>query len=242
MMNQEFVVHLIELRKRLIYILIGFLLVFAALFHFANEIYAVLANPLLTYLPRGTQLIATDVTSPFFVPLKLTAITAILFSLPNTVYQIWRFIVPALYQHERKLMLISIFCIIVLFISGMLFCYYIVLPALFSFIGRIKSQEITMLTDVSKYLDLVMDLFLVFGITFQTPVIIFLLIYFNIVQHSKLAGLRKYVFVACFIIAAIVTPPDVLSQTLLAIPLYLLYELGMLVAKLSLNTSIKRQC
>ena len=232
-MSPELINHLIELRKHLIYILIGFILVFAGLFHFANSIYAVVSAPLLVYLPRGTQLIATDVTSPFFVPVKLTAYVAIVISLPNTAYQTWRFIAPGLYKHERKLLVFSIFWVIFLFLSGIIFCYFIVLPALFNFIGHVKSQEITMLTDISKYLDLVLSLFLVFGFAFQTPVIIFLLIYFNVVKHSTMTSLRKYVFVACFILAAIVTPPDILSQTLLAVPLYFLYEIGMFLAKFS---------
>lgn len=232
-MNPDLITHLIELRKRLIYILIGFTLVFACLFHFANTIYAIASAPLLAYLPHGTQLIATDVTSPFFIPIKLTAYVAIAFSLPNTTYHLWKFIAPGLYRHERKLLILCIFWVIFLFISGVVFCYLIVLPSLFNFIGQIKSPEIAMLTDIGKYLDLVLSLFLIFGLAFQTPVIIFLLIYLNVISHSKMVNLRKYIFVACFILAAIVTPPDILSQTLLALPLYFLYETGMFFAKIS---------
>ena len=236
-MNTEFLIHLIELRKRLIYILIGVLIAFFGLFHFANTLYAIVSQPLLVYLPHGTQLIATDITSPFFAPLKLTAYFAIFISLPNTVYQIWRFVAPGLYLHEQKLIITSVMSVIILSILGMLFCYFVVLPTLFNFIGHIKSQEVTMLTDITKYLDFILNLFLVFAIAFQTPVVIFLLIYFGIVKHSKMASLRKYILVGCFIIAAIVTPPDVLSQTMLAIPLYLFYEIGMLVAKVCTKTS-----
>ena len=236
-MNTEFLIHLIELRKRLIYILIGVLIAFFGLFHFANTIYAIVSQPLLVYLPHGTQLIATDITSPFFAPLKLTAYVAIFISLPNTVYQIWRFVAPGLYLHEQKLIVASVMSVIILSTLGMLFCYFVVLPTLFNFIGHIKSQEITMLTDITKYLDFILNLFLVFAIAFQTPVVIFLLIYFGIVKHSKMASLRKYILVGCFIIAAIVTPPDVLSQTMLAIPLYLFYEIGMLVAKVCTKAS-----
>lgn len=235
-MNNELLIHLIELRKRLIYILSGILIVFLGLFHFANTIYTIASQPLLIYLPHGTQLIATDITSPFFAPLKLTAYVAIFLSLPNTAYQIWKFIAPGLYLHEQKLIILSVLSVVILAVLGMLFCYFIVLPTLFNFIGHIKSQEITMLTDITKYLDFILNLFLVFAIAFQTPVLIFLLIYFGVVKHSKMASLRKYILVGCFIIAAIVTPPDVLSQTMLAIPLYLFYEIGMFVAKICTRT------
>jgi sec-independent protein translocase protein TatC len=241
-MNQDVIGHLIELRRRLIFILLGFLVVFLCLFHFSNNLYDGLAKPLLTYLPHGTQLIATDVTSPFFVPLKLTAIVAGLLSLPNTVYQIWHFIAPGLYRHEKKLMLITLISVIILFACGMLFCFFIVLPTLFNFIAKIKASDIAMMTDISKYLDLVLSLFIIFGTAFQMPIIIYLLIYFNIVTHTKMADMRKYMLVGAFIIAAIVTPPDILSQTMLAIPLYLLYELGLLMAKLTLSKHQDNQC
>ncbi|MFN7094909.1 MAG: twin-arginine translocase subunit TatC [Burkholderiales bacterium] len=241
-MYQEIVTQLIEIRKRLIFMLIGFAIVFFGLFHFANTIYAVLAHPLLIYLPHGTTLIATDVTAPFFVPLKLTVIVALILSLPNTLYQLWCYVAPALYYQERKLFLLTTFMGIILFLSGILFCYFIVLPLLFGFIGQIKSSQIVMLADISKYLDFILNLFLVFGLCFQMPIVIFLLIYFKIVDHAKLLNLRPYIFVACFILAAIVTPPDVFSQTLLALPLYLLYELGMLVGKLTLSKRMRNNC
>jgi sec-independent protein translocase protein TatC len=241
-MHQEIVTQLIEIRKRLIFMLLGFAIVFFGLFHFANTIYAVLANPLLIYLPHGTTLIATDVTAPFFVPLKLTVIVALILSLPNTLYQLWCYVAPALYHQERKLFLLTTFMGIILFLSGILFCYFIVLPILFGFIGQIKSSQIVMLADISKYLDFILNLFLVFGLCFQMPIVIFLLIYFKVVDHAKLLNLRPYIFVACFIVAAIVTPPDVFSQTLLALPLYLLYELGMLIGKLTLSKRMRNNC
>ena len=227
--------HLFELRRRLIYILVAYLMVFLPLFHFSNTIYDALAKPLLTYLPVGSHLIATDVTSPFFVPLKLTMIVALFISLPNTIYQIWQFIAPALYRNERKLILITIVSVLFLFILGMVFCFYVVLPTLFHFISKIKAPDIAMLTDINKYLDLVLSLFIIFGIAFQMPIIIYLLIYFKIVTYRKMISLRKYMFVAVFIIAAIVTPPDILSQIMLAIPLYLLYEIGILISKLTIH-------
>ena len=210
-------------------------MVFLPLFHFSNNIYTVLAKPLLRYLPVGSHLIATDVTSPFFVPLKLTMIITLFISLPNTIYQIWRFITPALYRNEKKLMLITAISVLFLFILGMAFCFYIVLPTLFNFIAKIKAPDIAMLTDINKYLDLVLSLFIIFGIAFQMPIIIYLLIYFKIVTYKRLISLRKYMFVAVFIIAAIVTPPDIISQIMLAIPLYLLYEIGILFSRLTIH-------
>ena len=232
-MNEELITHLIELRKRLILILVGILITFFILSPFANTIYQYLSTPLLTYLPHNTQLIATDVTSPFFVPLKLTVILSIVISLPNTIFQVWQFIAPGLYRNEKRLIFTSIICGILLFIMGILFCYFIVLPSLFSFIGKIKADNIKMLTDIGKYLDFILELFLVFALTFQMPLIIYFFLHFEIVSLSKMVGFRKYMFVLCFIIAAIITPPDVISQILLAVPLYLLYELGILISKLN---------
>ncbi|MDQ5920099.1 MAG: sec-independent protein translocase protein TatC [Pseudomonadota bacterium] len=231
-MNQELINHLIELRKRVILILFGFIIIFLSLFHFANQIYASLSKPLFSYLPLGTKLIATDITSPFFVPLKLTAIVAFVIALPNTIYQTWQFIAPGLYKRERRLLAGVVIFGLILFFLGIIFCYFIVLPTLFNFISRIKASDIEMFTDISKYLDLVLNLFLVFGISFQLPILIFLLINFNVITHHKLSSLRKYVLVGVFILAAIITPPDVLSQTLLAIPLYILYEIGMFAGKI----------
>ncbi len=234
-MNQDIISHLIQLRRRIIYILTGFFIVFLFIFHFSNNLYDVIAKPLLLNLPTGSHLIATDVTSPFFVPLKLTTIVALIISLPNTIYQIWQFIAPALYCNEKKLMLITIVSVLFLFMLGTVFCFYIVLPTLFNFIDKIKAPAITMLTDINKYFDLVLSLFIIFGIAFQMPVIIYLLIYFKIVTYKKMISLRKYMFVGVFIIAAIVTPPDIISQIMLAIPLYLLYEIGILLAKLTIH-------
>lgn len=238
-MNQEILEHLIELRKRLLYTIIGFLVVFLSIFHFANNIYLIISNPLLHYMPAGTKLIATDVTSPFFVPVKLTVIVAIFISLPNTIYQLWQFVAPGLYKHEKKLILVMIVAALALFLLGIVFAYFVVLPTLFNFINHFKAADISMLTDITKYLDLVLHLFVIFGFSFQMPIVIFLLIYFDVVHLETMIKMRKYYFVGSFIVAAIVTPPDVLSQTMFAIPFYLLYELGVLIAKLVLPPKIK---
>lgn len=229
-MNEVFITQLIELRKRLIFIFIGIILAFAILFNFKNNLFELVAKPLLTYLPNGTRLIATDVMAPFFVPLKITAIVAIFLSLPNTIFQIWQYLAPGLYRHERKLLFFIIIFAIILFSIGILFCYFGVLPLLFNFIGHIKATNIEMFTDINKYLDLVLTLFMVFGISFELPIAIFCLIYFNLVQITTIKKLRPYVFVACFILAAIVTPPDIFSQSILAISLYILYEFGIITA------------
>lgn len=231
-MNSELINQLIEIRKRLIYILLGFVVTFLCIFHFVNNIFSFVAIPLLHYLPNNTKLIATDVLSPFFVPIKLGAILAVLFSMPNTIYQIWCYIAPGLYKQERKLILPLSLAAILLFILGIMFCYYLVLPLLFQFIAHIKADNIDMFTDISKYLDFILTLFLVFGLSFQLPIVIFGLLYFKVVDIKKLRSLRPYVIVICFIVAAIVTPPDVFSQTILAVSLCILYELGMLFAYL----------
>lgn len=231
-MNPQTIQQLIELRKRLIFCTIGFILILAGLFPFSNQIYQLLAIPASKYLPSTTHLVALEVTAPFFVPLRLTAMVAFVLSLPNTIYQIWQFIAPGLYKPERKLLISVIVSSFTLFILGIAFCYFLVLPALFHFISNFKSSQITLLADIDKYLSLVLSLFMIFGIAFETPVLVFLLIKFGVLKLQTATKIRKYIFVGCFIVAAIVTPPDVLSQTMLAIPLYLLYELGILTAKI----------
>ena len=230
-MESNFLLHFIEFRQRLLFILFGFFLAFIVLFHFANDLYTYLSHPLNIYLPVGTHLIATDIMSPFIVPLKLTAIIAFFISLPNSIYHIWKFIAPGLYRTERSLLLVTMGVSVCLFVIGIMFCYFIVLPILFKFIGHIKAPNILMLTDISKYLDLVLNLFFMFGLVFETPIIVCLCVYFNLIKRSTLVSYRRYIVVISFIIAAIIAPPDVLSQTLLAIPLYLLYEIGLYLSK-----------
>ena len=237
-MEQTFVVHLIELRKRLILTVLGFLLIFLSLFHWANLYYQLLAAPIAKFLPANTQLIASDITSPFLVPLKLVALLAFVLSLPNTLYQSWQFIAPALYKQEKRLILSIISSAFSLFLLGVAFCYFLVLPAIFHFVTQFKAPQITMLTDIDKYLSFVISLFMVFGLAFETPVIVFLLIRFGILSQAQAIKIRSYIFVGCFILAAIVTPPDVFSQTLLALPLYCLYELGLLLAKLFIKSEL----
>jgi sec-independent protein translocase protein TatC len=223
--------HLIELRKRLLLIFTGFIIIFGILFHFSNQLYLYLSSPLLNYLPNNSHLIAIDVTSPVLVPLRLAAILAFIISLPNTIYQIWQFVAPGLYRQERQLFIITILLVIILFVFGILFCYFVVLPLLFRFVTHFKSINIVMLIDISRYLNFVLNLFFLFGIVFQTPIVIVLATKFKLIDLQTLIKFRSYVIVGAFVIAAIVTPPDVVSQILLALPLYLLYEVSIIIAR-----------
>lgn len=233
--NQAITEHLIELRKRLLYSIIGIAICSVLLIPFSNQIYHFVAEPIAKYLPANTQLIATDIISPFFVPIKLVLLIALFISLPNTIYQIWRFIAPGLYQQEKMLLATIVISSLILFVIGVAFCYFLVLPAIFHFIAGFKLEQITMMTDIEKYLNFILSLFIIFGVAFETPVIVLILIRVGILSVEKARQIRKYVFVACFIIAAIVTPPDVFSQTMLALPLYILYELGIIFSLLTRN-------
>ncbi|MBB5019070.1 sec-independent protein translocase protein TatC [Chitinivorax tropicus] len=229
---QSFVSHLVELRDRLLRIFLGIILVFLGLFHWSQQIYALLAMPMLQSLPAGGQMIATDVTTPFFVPMKVTLMAAFLISLPNTLYQVWAFVAPGLYDHEKKLMLPLVIASTLLFLIGMAFAYFLVFPVVFHFMNAVAPEGVAVMTDISKYLDFVLGMFLAFGVTFEVPIAVILLTQFGLVSVEKLREARAYVVVGAFVVAAIVTPPDVLSQVMLAVPLWLLYELGVVVAGL----------
>ena len=231
--SESFISHLIELRNRLIRTVIGFVVVFACLFPFANKIYALLAAPMLVKLPVGAQMIATAVTTPFFVPMKVAMLTAFVISLPHTLYQIWAFIAPGLYSNEKKLMVPVIVSSFVLFIVGMAFAYFAVFPVVFGFIVKSAPVGVAVMTDIAQYLDFVMTLFMAFGLAFEVPIAVVLIARFGWVTIAQLKEARSYVIVGAFIIGAIFTPPDIISQFMLAVPLWLLYELGILVAQLT---------
>jgi sec-independent protein translocase protein TatC len=218
------------LRNRLLRIVIGVVLVFIGLFPFANKIYTQLAHPLLSHLPEGGQMIATAVTTPFFVPMKVAMLTAFVISLPHTLYQVWAFIAPGLYNHERRFMGPLVFASTLLFFAGMCFAYFLVFPVVFGFIAGTAPEGVAVMTDIGNYLDFVITLFMAFGIAFEVPVAVVLLVYFGLVNIDTLKDIRSYVIVGAFVIGAIFTPPDVISQILLAVPLWLLYEAGILVA------------
>ncbi len=228
--SESFIAHLIELRARLLNVAVVLLLVFICLFPWASDLYTLLAQPLLAKLPKGGQMIATDVTTPFFVPLKVAMMAALLIALPYILYQLWRFVAPGLYAHEKRLVVPLIVASTLLFFCGMAFAYFAVFPVVFGFITASAPQGVAVMTDIDKYLSFVLGMFLAFGVTFQVPVAVVLLVRMGIVSVEKLREIRSYVIVGAFIVGAIFTPPDVVSQFMLAIPLWLLYEAGIVVA------------
>lgn len=228
--SDTFIAHLLELRSRLMNSVIALLLVFICLFPWASDLYALLAQPMLAKLPAGGQMIATDVTTPFFVPLKVAMMTALLIALPYILYQMWSFVAPGLYAHEKTLVLPLIIASTLLFFSGMAFAYFAVFPVVFGFITASAPQGVAVMTDIDKYLSFVLGMFMAFGVTFQVPVAVVVLVRMGVVSVEKLRDIRSYVIVGAFVVGAIFTPPDVVSQFMLAIPLWLLYEAGIVVA------------
>jgi len=228
--TENFISHLIELRSRLLRIVVGLIVVFVALFPFANDIYALLAAPLLSKLPMGGQMIATGVTTPFFVPMKVAMMAAFLISLPHTLYQVWAFVAPGLYAHEKKFMIPIIVFSSFLFLLGMSFAYFLVFPVVFGFIVGTAPEGVAVMTDIGNYLDFVMTLFFAFGLSFEVPIAVVMAVRFGWVDIAALKDARGYVVVAAFVIGAIFTPPDIISQFMLAVPMWLLYELGIFVA------------
>jgi sec-independent protein translocase protein TatC len=231
--SDTFISHLIELRSRLLGILLVFVLILAGLLPFANKIYTLLAHPLLAKLPAGGQMIAIGVTTPFFVPMKVAMLAAFVISLPHTLYQIWAFVAPGLYTHERRFMGPVVVASTLLFMTGMAFAYFLVFPVVFGFITRTAPEGVAVMTDIGNYLDFVITLFMAFGFAFEVPIAVVLLVRFNLVSIKTLREIRSYVIVGAFVLGAIFTPPDVISQIMLAVPLWLLYEVGVLAAGFS---------
>jgi sec-independent protein translocase protein TatC len=231
--SETFMSHLIELRTRLLRAVVAVLVVFVILFIYpgASVIYDLLAAPMLASLPEGTRMIATGVITPFMVPVKVTMMAAFIISLPIVLYQAWAFVAPGLYKHEQRLALPLIVSSSLLFMAGMAFCYFVVFQSVFSFIASFAPQSITPAPDIEAYLSFVMTMFLAFGVTFEVPVAVVLLVRMGLVTVQKLKDARGYVVVGAFVIAAVVTPPDVVSQFLLAVPLCVLYEVGILVSR-----------
>lgn len=229
--TESFISHLIELRNRLLRAIVGWLVVFAALFPFADKLYSLLAAPLLSKLPQGAQMIATAVTTPFFVPMKVTMLAAFLISLPWMIYQCWAFVSPGLYAHEKRLIRPLLASAILLFFIGMAFAYFVVFPVVFSFLVGSAPQGVTVMTDIAEYLDFVIGLFVAFGFAFEVPIAVVLMALMGWVTLAQLKESRSYVIVGAFVLGAIFTPPDIVSQCMLAIPLWLLYELGLLVVR-----------
>jgi len=226
------ITHLTELRDKLVRALLAVLVAFICLFPFANDLYAFVSEPLRDLLPAGASMIATEVTSPFFTPFKLTLVAAILLALPYVLYQVWSFIAPGMYRHEKRLAIPLLASSVLLFYAGAAFAYFVVFPLVFGFFTSVAPEDITIMTDINSYLDFVLKLFFAFGLAFEIPIAVILVIWSGIATPEGLASKRRYVIVGCFFVGAVLTPPDVLSQTLLAIPMWLLFEAGIYFGRL----------
>ena len=232
METNTFMDNLIELRSRLIKCSIAVFFCFVCLIYFSNEIYQTLAEPLQAFLPASSSMIATEVASPFLTPLKLTFFVSLLISMPYSLNQVWKFIAPGMYQNEKSLSFLVMLSSLLLFYSGIIFTYFLVLPLVFSFFTSSAPEGILVMTDISRYLDFVLSMMFAFSFAFEIPVFIFLLIWSGVSSPESLSSKRPYVIIGCFTVGMFLTPPDVISQTLLAIPAWLLFEGGLLMARL----------
>ncbi|KXI22787.1 Sec-independent protein translocase subunit TatC [Photobacterium sanguinicancri] len=223
--------HLLELRNRLLRSLLSVLVVFLCLVWFANDIYAFLSAPLVEKLPEGASMIATDVASPFFTPIKLTLVASVFVAVPMILYQVWGFIAPGLYKHERKLIMPLLFSSSLLFYAGVSFAYFVVFPLVFGFFTSIAPEGVQVATDISSYLDFILALFMAFGIAFEVPVAIILLCWTGATDPESLRQKRPYIVVGAFVVGMMLTPPDIISQTLLAVPMCILFEVGLFFAR-----------
>jgi len=236
--EQPFLSHLFELRDRLLRIVIAVGLIFVVLFYFANDLYALLAHPLLKYLPGG-KMLAIDVITPIFTPLKLALMASIFLGMPYILHQIWRFVAPGLYEHEKRLAMPLLISSILLFYTGMAFAYFIVFPMVFDFLSKFIPAGVEMATDIARYLDFVLKMFFAFGVAFEVPVATILLIAAGLTTPEKLVQKRPYIIVGAFTVGMLLTPPDVISQIMLALPMWLLFELGIIFARILLKKRIE---
>lgn len=230
--EQPLIAHLLELRQRLMHALIGALVVILPLIFVAKDIYALLARPMLKSLAPGATMIATEVASPFFTPIKFAAVLGFVLAMPWVLWQIWAFVAPGLYKSERRLVAPLMASSTLLFYAGIAFAYFLVLPTVFHFTVSAAPEGVTVMTDISKYLDFVLTIFVAFGLAFETPVALVLMVKTGFVTPKQLADNREYVLVGAFVLGAIFTPPDVISQLMLAIPVYLLFEVGIVAARI----------
>jgi sec-independent protein translocase protein TatC len=229
--GQPLIAHLVELRGRLLRMLAAILLIFLLLFPFANELYALLARPLLLQLPQGASMIATEVAAPFLAPFKFTMVLAFFISIPLVLYQVWGFVAPGLYKNERRLVLPLLLSSTLLFYGGMLFAYFVVFPLIFDFLVSVAPAGVTVMTDISKYLEFVLKLFFAFGLAFEVPIATIVLVWGGVTTPEHLIAKRPYVIVGAFVIGMLLTPPDMISQTLLAVPMWLLFEAGIVFSR-----------
>lgn len=230
--TDTFISHLVELRNRIMKASAAVIVVFLCLMPWAGRIYDLLAHPMMVALPEGSKMIATGVITPFLIPVKVTLLVAFLLALPVVLYQAWAFVAPGLYEHEKKLIAPLVVSSSVLFIAGVAFCYFFVFGVIFKFINEFAPKSIMVAPDIESYFSFVMTLFIAFGVTFEVPIVVIVLVRMGLVSVEKLKEFRPYVIVGAFVVAAVVTPPDIMSQLLLAVPLCLLFEIGLLVAPL----------
>ncbi len=233
--HETLLTHLYELRSRLLWIVGSVMLVFMCLFMFANDLYGYLAGPLMAHMPEGSSMVAIDVASPFLTPFKLVFVLSIVLAIPIILYHVWGFIAPGLYTHEKRLALPIIVSSSILFYIGMAFAYFVVFPLMFAFFTRVAPEGVAVMTDIGRYLDFVMKIFIAFGVAFEVPIITFVLIKLGMTTPDQMAAKRPYVIVGAFVIGMLLTPPDIISQFLLAIPVWLLFELGLLMSRIMIN-------
>ena len=230
--GQPLIEHLIELRSRLLYALLSVLIIFLPLFYFANEIYVYISEPLRMFLPEGTSMIATEVASPFLTPFKLTLVLAVFIAMPYILHQLWSFIAPGLYVNEKRVAAPLLISSILLFYTGIAFAFYVVFPLVFGFFTSVAPEGVTVMTDINRYLDFVLKLFFAFGLAFEIPIATVLLIWTGATTPQSMASKRPYVIVGCFVVGMLLTPPDVISQILLALPMWILFELGVFFGRI----------
>ncbi|HEY1608835.1 MAG TPA: twin-arginine translocase subunit TatC [Paraburkholderia sp.] len=239
--EETFISHLVELRDRIIRAGISVIVIFIGLVYWAPDIFRLLARPLMQNLPVGGKMIVTDVTGSFFVPMKVTMLVAFVIALPFVLYQVWAFVAPGLYQHEKKLVVPLVATSYTLFLCGMAFAYFVVFPTIFRVMAHYNAPlGAQMTTDIDNYLSFVLTMFIAFGVTFEVPIVVVLLVRMGVLTVKKLRQVRPYVIVGAFIVAAVVTPPDVFSQLILALPLIVLYEAGIIAARLLVGTGEKK--
>jgi sec-independent protein translocase protein TatC len=235
--EQSFVSHLVELRNRLLRVVVFIIVVFLCASPFANEIYVFLSGPLLQSMPENSSMIATDVASPFFTPFKLTLVASIFVSVPVILFHFWGFVTPGLYKHEKRLVLPLIIASTLLFYMGVAFAYFVVFPLVFGFLTAAAPEGVAVMTDIAKYLDFVLTLFFAFGLSFEVPIVTIVLVWSGLTTPQSLAEKRPYVIVGAFVIGMFLTPPDAISQTMLALPIWILFESGLLVSRLFIKKS-----
>ncbi len=238
--EQSLMDHLIELRDRLMRIVLAVLVVFISLFAFSEEIFTYVADPLLALMPEGTSMIATGVTSPFLVPFKLVLLLSVLITIPYTLHQVWGFVAPGLYKHEKSMAVPLLVSSVLLFYCGVAFAYFVIFPILFGFFLGIAPEGVAVMTDIGQYLDFIIAIFFAFGLAFEVPVATFLLIAAGATTPDKLAEKRPYIIIGAFVFGMLLTPPDVISQSLLAVPMWLLFEVGLIMSRIFLKDKIAK--